>query len=116
MPTKYRIFFHCGSDFDLKTRVEKGEAWIDSLGLNIKGPAGDIVIKPHAIQKSELFRLHGLGRAIRVEHSKGILFLSVVRFMFGQFALVNFFRTGELHKTLTSLANSTLDTTSIGLK
>jgi len=40
-------------------------------------------------------------RCIRVEHDGGRLFLSVIRFLIaGQFTLVNFYGTGELHQRL----------------
>ena len=106
MPRKYRVFFHHGDELGLKTRVSKGEAWIDDAGLNIKGPTGDTVIAASDLQNAELFRLHGLSRVIRVEHRGGRLFLGVVRFMIGQFASVNFFQTGELHKILVALVKS----------
>ena len=98
--------FHSGSELNLKTRVLKGEAWIDEHGLNITGPMGSLLIERQDIQKAELTRLHGLGRIIRIEHRQGPMFLSVVRLMIGQFAIVNFLRTGELHRQLASLATA----------
>jgi hypothetical protein len=106
LPQRYRIFFHHGDELGLKTRVSKGEAWIDDAGLNIKGPTGSTVIARADFQKAERFRLHGLARVIRVQHRGGLLFLAVVRFMIGQFAFVNFFRTGELQKALSVLFKS----------
>ena len=100
---KYKIFFHQGNELGLKTRVEKGEAWLDDSGLNIKG-ASQFLIPGNEIRDVELFRLHGLGRVIRVEHRQGRLFVSVIRFMIGQFATINFFKTGELHEELSSIA------------
>jgi hypothetical protein len=44
---------------------------------------------------------------IRVDYKGGRLYLSVVRFMIGQFASVNFFKSGELYRELASLAKST---------
>ncbi len=106
MPKKYKIFFHHGEELGIKTRVAKGEAWIDDAGLNIKGPLGDTIIASSDVLEVELFRLHGLGRVIRVEHRGGRLFLSVVRFMIGQFALINFVQTGVLQGALADLAKS----------
>jgi hypothetical protein len=97
---KYKVFFHHGDELGLKTRVSKGKAWIDDRGLNITGPNDTTVVARAAIKDVELFRLHGLGRVIRVDHNGGRLFLSVVRFMIGQFATINFFQTGKLHKAL----------------
>ncbi|HKB97011.1 MAG TPA: hypothetical protein VKB94_09180 [Rhizomicrobium sp.] len=101
---RYRIFFHNGNELGLKTRVSKGEAWIDKTGVNIKEANGNSIRIPSAdIQKVEMFRLHGLGRVIRIEHRSGRVFLSVIRLMIGQFALINFFRTGKLQKALSAL-------------
>ena len=106
MLNSYKVFFHYGQEIGLKTRVSRGEAWIDSLGLNIKGPSGNSVIPKGDIEEVELFRLHGTARVIRVDYRAGRLYLSVVCFMIGQFALVNFLKTGELHNALASLTNS----------
>jgi hypothetical protein len=100
----YKVFFHQGQEIGLKTRVSQGAAWIDSSGLNIKGPDGDIFFPAADINGVELFRLHGLGRVIRVDHQDGRLYVSVVRLMIGQFAFINFFKTGELHTLLAGLA------------
>jgi hypothetical protein len=105
-PKRYRIFFHHGEELGLKTRVSKGEAWLDSTGLNIKGPNGTVSVPRANFQKVEVFRLHGLGRVIRIDHSGGRLFMAVVRFMIGQFALINFFQTGMLHKSLSAFLDS----------
>lgn len=99
---KYKVFFHRGDELLLKTRVSKGRAWLDDVGLH-DAPDG-LTIQASDILSAELFRLHGLGRVIQVEYRGGRLFLSVVRLMIGQFAFINFFRTGKLQKQLASLA------------
>ena len=100
---KYKVFFHPGDELTLKTRVMKGYAWLDDSGLHIEGPGGfDIPLGE--LQEAELFRLHGLGRVIRIEHRQGRLFLAVTRLMIGQFAFINFFKTGALHKDLAAIA------------
>jgi len=60
-----------------------------------------------------LFRLHGTMRVIRLEHRHGQVFLAVVRLMIGQFAFVNFFKTGKMHTELSAMArlNSSGDRT-----
>jgi hypothetical protein len=55
---------------------------------------------------AQLFRLHGLGRVIRLRHGDGQIFLSVIRFMVWQFATINFFKTGKLQKELSDIANA----------
>jgi hypothetical protein len=100
---KYKVFFHRGDELSLKTRVSKGRAWLDNAGLHIDGQ-DRFTISSRDILEAELFRLHGLGRVIRIEHRGGRLFLSVVRLMIGQFAFINFFQTGILQKLLASVA------------
>ena len=100
---KYKVFFHRGDELTLKTRVMKGYARLDDSALHIEGPGGfDIPLGE--LQEVELFRLHGLGRVIRLEHRRGRLFLAVTRLMIGQFAFINFFKTGTLHKNLAAIA------------
>ena len=106
MKKRYKVFYHQGPELGLKTRVLKGRAWIDASGLNIEGPDAALLIPSTDIEEVELFRLHSLARVIRVDHKGGRLYLSVVRFMIGQFASVNFFKSGEFHKELASLAES----------
>ena len=101
MHERYKIFFYAGHELNLKARASKGEAWIEDLGLNIKELGGSTTLIPRtAIQEVDMFRLHGLGRVIQVDHREGRLFLAVIRLMVGQFALINFFRTGKLYKAL----------------
>src|SRR5215469_411536 len=92
----------------LKTRVEKGQAWVDDDGLHIEGPGG-FTIPCTDLIGAELFRLHGLGRVIRLDYRDGRVFLSVVRLMVGQFAFINFFKTGSLHKQLAAITKTTAD-------
>jgi hypothetical protein len=92
----YKVFFHEGSELGLKTRVEKGKALLDDSKLQIEGINAPS-ISLHEIQSAKLFRLHGLGRVIQIDHPGGRLYISVVRFMIGQFATINFFKTGDLH-------------------
>src|SRR5215831_10258884 len=104
-PMKYKVFFHRGTELGLKTRVEKGKAWLDSVGLHIDAPDG-FTIPSDDILEAELFRLHGTCRVIRLDYRGGRVFLSVVRLMIGQFAFVNFFKTGALHRQLTAIAKA----------
>ena len=102
---KYKVFFYRGTELGLKTRVEKGQAWLDSSGVHIEGPDG-FTIPNNDILEAELFRLHGLGRVIRLDYRGGRVFLSVVRLMIGQFAFINFFKTGALHSQLAAILKS----------
>lgn len=104
MKNVYKVFFHNGPEIGLRTHVLRGAASIDVSGLNIQGPDGSSFIPSASIKEVELFRLHGMARVIRVDHRDGRLYVAVVRFMIGQFASVNFFKTGELHRELQGLA------------
>src|SRR5512133_633517 len=86
---KYKVFFYQGECLTSKSRVARGQAWLDAEGLHLDGPQS-ISISKRDLVSAELFRLHGLGRVIRVNHRHGRLFVSVVRAMIGQFAFINF--------------------------
>ena len=98
---KYKVFFHAGEELGIKTRVEKGFAVLDDSALRLHG-ATDISIPVDDIRTVKLFRLHGLGRVIQIDYAGGRLFVSVIRFMIGQFATINFFKTGDLNDRLTA--------------
>ena len=98
----YKVFYHSGEELGLKTRVEKGKATLDESALHLEGP-GAFSIPLSEIRGVRLFRLHGLGRVIQIDHAGGRLFLSVVRFMIGQFATINFFKTGDLNDRLVAV-------------
>lgn len=88
----------------LKTRVSKGRAWIEESGLAIQPRSGAPVINVRNIREVELFRLHGTMRVIRVDHEEGRIFVAAVRLMIGQFAFVDFFKTGKLRRALENVA------------
>lgn len=103
-PDRYKVFFHCGDELTVKTRAMRGVAWIDRQGLHVNNETHSFVIQGCDIGSFEMFRLHGLGRVVRVDHRGGRLFLSVVRLMIGQFALINFFKTGVLREQIAALS------------
>ena len=92
----YRIFFHHGPELGLSTHVEKGTLDVvgDSIVFSSSGSLTRVPIK--TISAISMFRLHGLSRVVRVEHDAGSTFFAVTRIMIGQFAFVNFFKTGTL--------------------
>jgi hypothetical protein len=106
MANIYKVFFHAGPDLGLKTHVLRGTASTDPSGLSIQGPEGKLFVPAADIKEVELFRMHGMARVVRVDHQSGRLYVAAVRFMLGQFASVNFFKTGELHGDLADLAKS----------
>ena len=95
----YKVFFHVGDDLGIKTRVQKGTAEVSDAEMTVHN-GSSIIIPLRDITNAKLFRLHGLGSVIQIDHSSGRIFVSVVRFMIGQFAVINFFKTGELHKQI----------------
>jgi len=101
---KYKVFFHRGNELGLKTTVLKGYAWLDGSSLHIEGPES-FDVPFDELQQVSMFRLHGLGRVIRIEYGHGRMFLSVTRLMIGQFAFINFFKTGQLYKELSALTD-----------
>ena len=101
---KYKVFFYRGDELLLKTRVSKGRAWLDDIGLHVED-ADKFTIPAADILQAELFRIHGLGRVIRMDHRGDRLFLAVVRLMLGQFAFINFFRTSKLQNELSLIAD-----------
>jgi hypothetical protein len=101
---KYKVFFHRGDELTVKTKVAKGYAWLDESGLHLEGPGG-FAIPSSDLQYAELFRLHGLGRVVQIEYRNGRLFLSVIRAMIGQFAFINFLKTGALQQEVSAAAS-----------
>ena len=105
---KYKVFFHRGDELSLETKVERGDAWLDDAGLHISS-CSEFLIPSNDLLAAEMFRLHGLGRVIRVDHRGGRLFVSVVRFMIGQFASINFFKTGKLLKEISAMSGKSAE-------
>jgi hypothetical protein len=102
---KYKVAFYSGHEVTIKTRMEKGYAWLDDKGLYLDGPSNQLFISKTEVLSAEIFKLHGTASVIRVEHRGGTLFLSVIRFLIGgQFMLVNFYGTLKLQEQLEAIA------------
>ena len=99
----YKVMYHVGPDISLKTKVNEGILTIRDGAVSIEGKAPfDLPLEN--ITSVELFRLHGLGRMIKVCCGEQNLFVSVIRFnFFGYFALINFFGTGRLRDELSKV-------------
>ena len=93
----YRVMYHVGDTLNLRTKVLEGRAALTQNALTISGPS-PVEVPVRELRGAELFRLHGLGRIIRISYEQGTVYVSVVRFVLfgGYFASINFFRTGEL--------------------
>jgi hypothetical protein len=97
----YRVIYHVGDTLNLRTKALEGRAVLTQDALTITGPS-PVEVPVRELRGVELFRLHGLGRTIRISYERGTVYLSVARFVLfgGYFASINFFRTGELARRL----------------
>jgi hypothetical protein len=97
----YRVIYHIGDALNLQTKSLEGRASLTQDELTITGPS-PVELPIRELRAAELFRLHGLGRFIRISHERGTIYVSVVRFVLfdGYFASINFLRTGELARRL----------------
>ena len=103
---KYKIIYHRGDSIDIKTKVSSGSAYLSDDALIIES-AGKFFIPFNFIKSMDKFRLHGLGRMIKIVHSSGTFYFSVVRFnILGYFAIVNFFKTGQMYELLKGKINN----------
>jgi hypothetical protein len=93
----YRVIYHVGDTLNLQTKGLEGRASLTHCKLTITGPF-PVELPIGELRAAEIFRLHGLGRFIRISHERGTIYVSVVRFVLfgGYFASINFFGTGEL--------------------
>lgn len=110
----YKIIYYQGDSIDSSTEVKSGSCILTDTELQIVGDES-ISVEFASLIGIDLVRLHGLGRVIRMRHEDGIIFLSVIRFklfrlpLIGQFATINFFRTGQLFSILQSkVPNATI--------
>jgi len=95
-PGRYKVMFHEGPDVGIKTKMSTGWLTIADGEIKISGPE-PLSRSLASVRSVGLFRLHGLGRMVRITHDNGTLFVTVVRFCIaGQFASVDFFKTGKL--------------------
>lgn len=96
----YKVIFHEGEVIALATKVHVGRLSLENRLLSIEGESS-ICIPQESIQSVELFRHHNTGRMLKIDHSGGVLFVSVVRFvLFGYLAVGNFFANGRLKNEL----------------
>src|SRR5438309_10794303 len=96
----YKVLYHVGESVSLKTKCPTGCLSIEDHRVLIRG-SPEISIPVESLRSVELFRLHGMARMLKIQHSGGTLFVSVIRFsLFGLFGVVNFFGTGRLQDEL----------------
>jgi hypothetical protein len=99
----YKVIYHCGDEITIKTKTKSGRLSLTDTNFIISGKE-IIEIPTKEIKSVELFRLHGLGRMLKIQHTNGNLFVTVVRFcLFNMFAIINFFKTGALNRELNEI-------------
>ena len=97
---RYKIIYHIGPEFTVKTKASSGTLTIEDDAACISG-ASVLTIPFSEVTSIEMFRLHGLGRVIKMVCTEGTIFLTVVRLnLFGFFVIINFFKAGELYEAL----------------
>src|SRR5690348_11131560 len=106
-PGRYKIVYHRGPTVDLSTRVSSRWLRFAEGAIAVEGKQEAVTIPVAALRSVEVFRLHGIGRMIRIVHGESTLYVSVVRFCIaGRFAVINFFKTAALARRLSSTATA----------
>jgi len=97
---RYKVIYHVGTELTLKTRADSGSLTFQDEAASISGSV-PLTIPYSEMVGVELFRLHGLGRMIKLVCKERTIFLTVVRInLCGCFVIINFFRAGELYESL----------------
>ncbi len=97
----FKIAYHTGENINLKTRMESGFLSIFEDNVKIEG-TNNLEISFRTVKQIEMFRLHGIGRMIRLDYNDNDrIFFTVVRLnLFGFFLIINFFASGKLFEIL----------------
>ncbi len=99
----YKVIYHCGAEITIKTKTKNGRLDLTKEHITISGTE-QIRIPTDQLIHVELFRLHGLGRMLKINYRGGIIFVTVVRFcLFNMFAVINFLKTGTLNRQLNEI-------------
>jgi hypothetical protein len=97
---RYKVIYHVGTELALKTRVSSGSLTFQDEAASISGSV-PLTVPFSEMVGVEMFRLHGLGRMIKLVCKERTIFLTVVRInLCGCFVIINFFRAGELYESL----------------
>ncbi len=97
---RYKIIYHVGSELNVKTRADSGMLTLQDDAIRIAS-SSPLTIPFSDVTSVEMFRLHGLGRMLKLVCKERTVFLTVVRLnLFGYFVIINFFRAGKLYETL----------------
>jgi hypothetical protein len=96
----YKIIHHVGPELNIKTRVSSGILVLQDDAICISG-SSPLNIPFSDVTDVEMFRLHGLGRMLKLICKERTVFLTVVRInIFGYFIIINFFKAGELYESI----------------
>jgi hypothetical protein len=97
---RYKVIYHVGQELTIKTKVSSGTLTFQDESLCISGTSA-LTIPFSSVTSVDMFRLHGLGRMIKMVCNERTIYLTVVRLnLFGYFVIINFFRAGELYESL----------------
>jgi hypothetical protein len=97
---RYKVIYHVGPEMSLKTKVSSGTLTWQDGAICISG-SSQLTIPFTEVTDVEMFRLHGLGRMLKLVCKERTVFLTVVRInLFGYFVIINFFGAGKLYESL----------------
>jgi hypothetical protein len=97
---RYKIIYHVGKELTLKTKVNSGTLTFQNDSICISG-SSPLTVSLSEVNNVEMFRLHGLGRMIKLLYKERTIFLTVVRLnLFGYFVIINFFKAGKLYEAI----------------
>ena len=99
---KYKIVYYAGESIDIHTKVKNAVLTeVDGVVTITERRRGGETLPLSGFASVELFRLHGLGRMLKIRCGGRTVYLTVVRFCIGSlFAVVNFLATGRLYHEL----------------
>ncbi len=99
---KYKIVYYAGESIDIHTKVKNAVLTeVDGVVTITERRRGGETLPLSGLASVELFRLHGLGRMLKIRCGGRTVYLTVVRFCIGSlFAVVNFLATGRLYHEL----------------
>src|SRR3712207_5354520 len=94
--TRYKIVYFIGIGADSATKAESGTLTWQDDGLRVVGP-NEVTIPFTSMVAVEILRLQGTGRMLKLTCTDRTIFMSVVWFSIGgNFACINYFKTGAL--------------------
>ena len=96
----YKIAYHIGNEISIKTKVMSGDLSLDAKHISISG-FRSLNIGYSTVMHVEMFRIHGLGRIIKVVCSGFNVYLTVIWLnLFGYFVVINYIKTGNLYEQI----------------